>query len=56
METWDEMKKDGFFTIDQCHRIAVKSLSDQDNAAEIVKEILMKSYIDYLIQQRKEEV
>lgn len=56
MNTWDEMRQDGFMLIDQQHKIAVKSVSIHDAAVEIIKEILIKSYIDYLIQRGKEEI
>lgn len=55
MNTWDEMKQDGFMLIDQQHKIVAKPISGRDDAAETVKKIVIKSYIDYLIQQRKEE-
>lgn len=55
MDTWNEMCQNGFLTIDQRHRIAAKPISDQDDAAETVKEILIESYIDYLIRNGKEE-
>ncbi len=55
MNTWDEMLQDGFLLIDQQRKIAVKSVSVQDAAVEIIKEVLIKSYIDNLIQRGKEE-
>ncbi len=55
MNTWDEMRRNGFLLVDQQHKIAVKSVLAQDDAVEIIKEILIKSFIDYLIQRGKEE-
>lgn len=53
MNTWDEMSKNGFLIIDQQQKIAAKSIVDQDNAVETVKEILINSYIEYLIRNGK---
>ena len=56
MNTWDEMSKNVFSIIDQQQKIAVKSIEDQDNSVETIKEILINSYIDYLIRNGKGEV
>lgn len=55
MNTWDEMSQDGFFIVDHQRKIAVKSIADQENAVETVKDILINSYIDYLLHSEKEE-
>lgn len=55
MNTWDEMSKNGFSIIDQQRKIAVKLIMGQDDTLETVKEILINSYIDYLISCGKEE-
>lgn len=54
MSTWNEMCQNGFLIIDQEHRVAAKSVSDQDATAEIIKDILTKAYINYLIHNGKE--
>ena len=54
MSTWNEMCQNGFLIIDQAHRVAVKSISDQEATAEIIKDILAKAYINYLIHNGKE--
>ena len=56
MNIWDEMSQNGFSIIDQQRKIAVKSIAGRDNAVELVKEILINSYVDYLIRRGKEEV
>ena len=55
MNTWEEMIQNGFSIIEQQHKIAVKLIMGQDDALETVKEILINSYIDYLIRCGKEE-
>ena len=55
MNTWDEMSQNGFSIIDKQQKIAVKLVMGQDDALETVKEILINSYIDYLIRCGKEE-
>ena len=55
LNTWDEMSQNGFSIIDQQRKIAVKLIMGQDDALETVKEILINSYIDYLIRCGKEE-
>ena len=55
VNTWNEMIQNGFWVIDHQRKIAEKSVSDQDDAAEIVKEILVHSYINYLTRHGKEE-
>lgn len=54
MSTWNEMCQNGFSIIDQEHKTAVKSVSDQEATAEIIKDILAKAYINYLIDNGKE--
>ena len=54
MSTWNEMCQNGFLIIDQEHRVAAKAVSDQDATAEIIKDILTKAYINYLIHNGKE--
>lgn len=54
MSTWNEMCQNGFLIIDQEHRVAAKSVSDQETAVEIIKDILIKSYINCLIHNGKE--
>lgn len=54
MSTWSEMCQNGFLIIDQEHRVAAKSVSDQETTAEIIKDILTKAYISYLIHNEKE--
>lgn len=54
MSTWTEMCQNGFLIIDQEHRVAAKSVSDQETAVEIIKYILINSYINYLIHDGKE--
>lgn len=54
MSTWDELCQNGFLIIDQEHRVAAKSVSDQEATAEIIKDILTKAYINYLIRNGKE--
>ena len=56
MNTWEELNASGFSIIDQHHRVAVKSVPCHEDETELVKEILINAYIDYLIQQRKENV
>ncbi|MGM9603178.1 MAG: hypothetical protein ACI3W5_16530 [Faecousia sp.] len=56
MDAWDEMSQNGFLILDQQRRIAAKTISGQDGVAEIVKEILINSYLDYLIRRGKEEL
>lgn len=54
VSTWNEMCQNGFLIIDQEHRVAAKAVSDQDATAEIIKDILTKAYINYLIHNGKE--
>lgn len=54
MSTWNEMCQNGFLIIDQERRVAAKSVSDQEATAEIIKDILTKAYINYLIYNGKE--
>ena len=54
MSTWNEMCQNGFLIIDQEHRVAAKSVSDQETTVGIIKNILTKAYINYLIHNGKE--
>ena len=54
VSTWNEMCQNGFLIIDPEHRVAAKSVSDQEATAEIIKDILAKAYINYMIHNGKE--
>jgi len=54
VSTWNEMCQTGFSIIDQEHKVAAKSVPNQENTAELIKDILTKAYINYLIHNRKE--